>query len=150
MFHEKKCVVERAAQHDPTIHNSLDKIKAQKNANLLCFCPETPSTTQPRQHHLIPRQQQITKQSIHENKKQQEERKDHDNNEQQEERKEKTNRARKWVAKAASKENTFGRRRVKTQTVCGHAGPVQDGDSAVQKKNQEEQQAGGAEADEPD
>lgn len=39
---------------------------------------------------------------------------------------------------------------MKTQTVCGHAGPVQHGDSAVQKKNQEEQQAGGAEADEPD
>lgn len=64
--------------------------------------------------------------------------------------KEKTNGTRKWVAKAASKEATFGRRRVKTQTVCGHADAVQRGDSAVQKKNREEQQAGGAEADEPD
>lgn len=39
---------------------------------------------------------------------------------------------------------------MKTQTVCGHADAVQRGDSAVQKKNREEQQAGGAEADEPD
>lgn len=39
---------------------------------------------------------------------------------------------------------------MKTQKVCGHAGAVQNGDSAVEKKNREEQQAGGAEADEPD